>query len=100
MKKIISVILARGGSKGIPQKNIIDLKGKPLIDYTIQASKKSHVQETWVSTDSREIALISEKSGAKVLLRPKHLATDTSSSEEALLHFGKIYTCDIIFFNI
>ena len=53
--KIVSVILARGGSKGIPSKNIIDLNGKPLISYTIQASQKSNVDSTWVSTDCPKI---------------------------------------------
>ena len=54
--KIVSVILARGGSKGIPRKNIIDLNGNPLISYTIDASFYSKVSETWVSTDDQEIA--------------------------------------------
>ena len=47
--KIISVITARGGSKGVPRKNIVDIKGKPLIWYAINASQKSNVNETWVS---------------------------------------------------
>ena len=54
--KIVSVILARGGSKGIPNKNIISINGKPLLSYTINASKKSNINETWVSTDSNKIA--------------------------------------------
>ena len=53
--KIVSIILARGGSKGIPDKNIISLNHKPLIYYTIQASKQSQVSETWVSTEDSEI---------------------------------------------
>ena len=56
--KVISVIPARGGSKGIPLKNIVSLNGEPLISYTIEASKQSNVDETWVSTDSPEIASV------------------------------------------
>ena len=56
--KIVSLILARGGSKGIPRKNIIDIHGKPLLAYTIQASLDSLVNETWVSTDCTEIYMV------------------------------------------
>ena len=51
---IVSVILARGGSKGIPGKNIIDLNGKPLVYYSIQASLDSNVDDTFVGTDDYE----------------------------------------------
>ena len=61
MNKIVSLITARGGSKGIPNKNIIKINGKPLIWYSINASLHSNVSETWVSTDSKKIANISEK---------------------------------------
>ncbi len=53
--KVVSVILARGGSKGIYKKNIIPLKGKPLISYTIETSLNSLIEQTWVSTDCEEI---------------------------------------------
>jgi len=56
--KVISVIPARGNSKGIPLKNIVNLNGSPLISYSINASLQSHVDETWVSTDSKKIAII------------------------------------------
>ena len=56
--KIVSVILARGGSKGIPKKNIINLNGKPLIQYSIEASKQSRVNSCWVSTDCPEVKQI------------------------------------------
>ena len=65
--KIVSVILARGGSKGIPQKNIVNLNGKPLIQYSIDASNNSNVEETWVSTDCSKIKKISLSLGANVL---------------------------------
>ena len=97
-KKIISVILARGGSKGVPQKNIINLGGKPLINWTINSSLKSNVNETWGSTDNSEIAEIAKKAKANVLPRPSNLATDISSSEDALLHFAKNIDFDILVF--
>ena len=96
--KIVSVILARGGSKGIPNKNIIDLKGKPLISYTIQASQKSNVDSTWVSTDCPTIKTISETLNANVIDRPKEISGDFSKSEEALLHFSKKIDFDILVF--
>ena len=96
---IVSVILARGGSKGIPKKNIIDINGKPLIYYSIEASKKSVVSKTFVSTDSDEIAEISIRHGASGRIeRPKHLATDDSKSDDALLHFANIIDFDILVF--
>jgi len=89
--KIITLIPARGGSKGIPKKNIVDLSGKPLIYYSIDASLNSRVDETWVSTDDDEIAEIASKFGSKVTKRPKYLARDTTSSEAVLLDFSKKY---------
>ena len=96
--KIVSVILARGGSKGIPKKNITKLSGIPLIAYTILASKNSTVSETWVSTDCKEIAKVSSELGANILMRPSDISEDTSSSEEALLHFAKNIDFDILVF--
>lgn len=96
--KIVSLILARGGSKGIPSKNIIDLNGKPLISYTIQASQKSNVHSTWISTDCQKIKHISEKLNANVIDRPKAISRDFSKSEEALLHFSKQIDFDILVF--
>ena len=96
--KIVSVILARGGSKGIPQKNIVNLNGKPLIQYSIDASNNSNVEETWVSTDCSKIKKISLTLGANVLDRPTHLATDISSSDSALLHFAENVDFEILVF--
>ena len=65
--KTLAVILARGGSKGIPKKNIIDLDGKPLIYYTIKAAIDSCVfDEVVVSTDCNQIASVALECGAKV----------------------------------
>ena len=96
--KILSVILARGGSKGIPSKNIVELNGKPLISYTIEASLQSNVDETWVSTDSSEIASVSSTYGASVIDRPSEISTDTSQSEEALLHAALDSEFDVVVF--
>jgi CMP-N,N'-diacetyllegionaminic acid synthase len=84
---IVSIIPARGGSKGLPEKNIIDFCGKPLISWSILQSKESQsVDEVYVSSDDDGIIDISHKFGAKTIKRPKELATDFSTSEEALLH--------------
>ena len=60
----------------MPKKNIISLKGKPLISYSILASLESKVSETWVSTEDKEIKKVSMKWGAKVIDRPKYLQKD------------------------
>ena len=87
-KRVLAVIPARGGSKGIPHKNIIDLCGKPLIGYTIEAGMASkYIDYLMVSTDDDTIADISKKYGAKVpFMRPSVLASDTSKTIDAILH--------------
>ena len=95
---IVSIILARGGSKGIPDKNIIDLNGRPLIYYSINAAQNAEISEVWVSTDSKKIAMVAKQYGAKILDRPKTLATDISSSEDALNHFSQNIDFDIMVF--
>jgi len=83
----IALITARGGSKGLRGKNISDLKGMPLIAWTIEAAKKSGAFEViYVSTDSRDIKRISREFGALIIDRPLELATDTASSEDAIAH--------------
>jgi len=86
--KYLAVITARGGSKGIPGKNTKPLNGKPLILYTVEAARMVFQdQYIYVSTDSQEIKEVVESSGLEVpFLRPAELATDTSSSEDALKH--------------
>ena len=96
--KVISVIPARGGSKGIPLKNLVNLNGSPLISYSINASLQSNVDETWVSTDSKKIAGISEGCGAKIIFRPSDISADTSQSEEALLHVARDSEFDVMVF--
>lgn len=95
MKKI-AVILARGGSKGIPNKNLINLDGKPLIYYTINAAQSSNFDEVWVNTDSEEIMKYSESLGTKIFERPLHLATDLASSDETLVNFCENVVADIV----
>jgi len=95
---VVSVILARGGSKGIPRKNIVDINGKPLLYYTIEASLKSGVDATWVSTDDEEIATIAYECGARVLKRPAKMSTDKSTSESALIHFAEQVEFDHVVF--
>ncbi len=83
----IAVIPARGGSKGVPRKNVLPLAGKPLIQYSIeQALAASSIDAVYVSTDDAEIASVSEAAGAAVIMRPEALANDTASSESALEH--------------
>lgn len=86
--KILGVTLARGGSKGIPKKNIRALNNKHLIGYTIEAAIRSRVFEDYiVSTDSEEIAQISRSYGALIpFMRPSELAGDKVWSRDALKH--------------
>lgn len=83
----LAIIPARGGSKGIPRKNVLPLGGKPLIAHTIYAARAaSQVDRVVVSTDDDEIAAIALEYGAEVVRRPAELAGDTAASEAALLH--------------
>ena len=87
-KKILAIIPARGGSKGLVGKNIKPLCGKPLIGWTIeQASDSNYIDKILVSTDCPEIAETSSKFGIKVPeLRPDELSTDTSSSVDVVMY--------------
>ncbi|MBI2936087.1 MAG: NTP transferase domain-containing protein, partial [Chloroflexi bacterium] len=83
----LAIIPARGGSKRLPRKNLLLLGGKPLVAHTIEhALQASSVQRTIVSTEDAEIATVAERFGAQVILRPPELASDTATSESALLH--------------
>lgn len=90
-KKIVAVIPARGGSKGIPEKNIVEINGRPLIDYTISAALESqYLDKVIVSTDSEKIAEIAVKCGAEVpFLRPQNLAEDQSKTIDVLINLIK-----------
>ena len=83
----LCIIPARGGSKGIPRKNLHPIAGKPLIAWSIEAALASDtVTRVVVSTDDDEIAAVSESYGAEIVRRPPELANDTASSESALAH--------------
>ena len=86
--KVICIILARGGSKGLKDKNLINLSGKPLIAYSIEASKMSkYISRTIVSTDSEKIKKIALSYQAEVpFVRPHKFSQDSSTSEDALIH--------------
>lgn len=84
---VLAVIPARGGSKGIPRKNVLPLAGKPLIAHTIEAALAApSIGRVVVSTDDGEIAEVARRFGAQVVVRPAELAGDLASSEAALLH--------------
>lgn len=102
-KKIIAFIPARGGSKGIKNKNILEIHGKPLIAYTIEAAKESvYIDDIVVSTDSEQIKSIAEEYGAWLpFLRPSELAEDETSTLDVVLHTiatlkAQGYTYDIL----
>ena len=90
------VIPARGGSKGIPGKNVRMLQGKPLIQYTVEAARKLVPDDQIiVSTDSPEIRKVVEDLGISIpFLRPSELATDTAGTYEVLLHALNFYERD------
>ena len=87
-KKILAVIPARGGSKGVPRKNIIEIGGHPLIKYTIDCGKNSkYLDRVVISTEDLLIKKVAEENGGDVpFLRPKELAEDTSKTIDCIVH--------------
>jgi len=86
-KTFLAIIPARGGSKRLPRKNILDLNGKPLITWSIEAGLKSkYIDKVTVSSDDDEILNISKKYGANIVKRPDELASDTATSFDAIKH--------------
>lgn len=81
-----AIILARGGSKGIPKKNIIDFCGKPLIAWTIENCRLGGANSVWVSSDSDGILEVSKNYGAEIIKRPEDISGDFASSETGWLH--------------
>lgn len=92
MKKTVAIILARGGSKRIPNKNIKNFHGKPIINYSIEAAKKSGCfEQIIVSTDSKKIAEISKQAGAEVpFFRSKKNSSDEATTSQALLEVLRV----------
>ena len=94
---ILGITPARGGSKGIPRKNIKMIAGKPLLAWTIEAAKKSKFIDKYVvSTEDKEIAKVAQRFGAEVLYRPAELATDEVSTESVLKHTVNSFKCDTL----
>lgn len=99
MKKLttLAVIPARGGSKGIPRKNIKSIAGKPLIAWTIEAARQSSLIDRFVvSTEDAIIAGIAREYGAEVLDRPIEYATDDAATVDVLRHAVQVIPCDIV----
>jgi len=85
--KTVAIIPARGGSKGIPKKNLIDFCGKPLLYWSVAAALKSGVVDrVFVSSDSDEILAAAKTFGGEAIKRPADLSGDTATSESALIH--------------
>ena len=84
--KSVAIILARGGSKGITQKNIIDFCGKPLLAWTIKHCLDGGVDCVYVSSDSNKILEVGEEYGAVSIKRPEEISGDTATSESGWLH--------------
>lgn len=85
--KYLTIIPARGGSKRLPKKNILDLKGKPLISYTIEAAINSEkLKDIYVSSDSDEILTLARNYNCNTLKRPDSLATDSATTFDAAKH--------------
>ncbi len=94
---ILGLIPARGGSKGVPKKNIKIIHGKPLIVWSIEKGLRSKlIDKLVVSTDSEEIAQIAKEAGAEVLMRPSELATDTASTQDVMVHTLQHYPADTL----
>lgn len=83
-----ALIPARGGSKSIPRKNLVEVGGALLAVHAIRAALHPQVREVWVSTEDEEIVRVAEEGGARVLLRPAGLASDEATTEDVLLHFA------------
>ena len=94
---ILGITPARGGSKGIPRKNLREVSGKPLIAWTIGAARESKLLDRYVvSTEDEEIARVAREYGAEVLERPANLATDDASPLGVLQHAIKEIPCSTI----
>jgi len=103
--KTLALIPARGGSKGIPKKNIQPLAGKPLLAHSIQSARRTpSIDRIAVSTDDPEIAAVARAYAAEVVWRPPELSNDSATSESALLHAlqyyreNQAYTPDLLVF--
>ncbi len=97
--KTCALIPLRGGSKGIPQKNVKPIAGKPLCHWAIQAAVDcALIDEVYISTDDANIAKVSLSLGtrAKVIDRPSQLASDTATTESVMSHFSSVVNFDAL----
>ncbi|MBL1140602.1 MAG: acylneuraminate cytidylyltransferase family protein [Proteobacteria bacterium] len=91
-KRVLGLIPARGGSKGVPRKNIREIDGKPLIAFSIETAKKSkYLDAVVVSSEDVEIQTISKEWGAETLQRPHHLSQDTTPGVDVVIHALNTY---------
>ena len=90
--KVVCLIPARGGSKRIPNKNLMLLNGKPLIQHAVEKANKCRlIDEVYVSTEDDTIGRIASKSNAMHFIRPKELSGDKTTTEEVMLHFASSF---------
>ncbi len=91
MSTALGVVLARGGSKGVPRKNLAPLLGKPMVVYTLEhALRSKRLNHLVLSTDDRDIGQAGEALGVRVVMRPEEMATDTAPMDWALRHAVKV----------
>jgi CMP-N,N'-diacetyllegionaminic acid synthase len=97
MTSVVAIIPARGGSKGIPRKNLINICGKPLLAWSItQALNATEIDSVWVTSEDEEILEVAEFYGARPINRPQDISGDTASSESAWQHaIGVIEGCGV-----
>jgi len=87
MTSVVAIIPARGGSKGIPRKNLVDIRGKPLLAWSIiQALNSVEIDSVWVTSEDEEILAVAKAYGAQIIKRPLEISGDDASSESAWLH--------------
>lgn len=86
-KTFLAVIPARGGSKRLPRKNLLELDGKPLVSWSIDAAKKSkYIDKTVVSSDDKQILELASKKEVDIIVRPDELSSDTATTFDAIKH--------------
>ena len=78
--RVIAIILARGGSKGVPRKNLIKINNIPLLSYTIRQCKDAGIKEIYTSSNDQEILEVAQEEGSNLVFRPNELSSDFSTS--------------------
>jgi CMP-N-acetylneuraminic acid synthetase len=95
--EVVALIPARGGSKGIPRKNLAPVAGRPLLAWTLDAARESRtVTRTVVSTDDQEIADVARSLGGEVLARPRELAADDTAMRPVIAHALDALATDVL----